>query len=380
MKVKHGLIIVVVFCTIILVGFVYAISKVFFFHAPIYFGDGKVKERVSTFESSFNSIYSSSNVSLDLFSLTQRVLGKHETRNFEVLRANDDQLYLGYPSWPSDYETLMEIANQVSEIKSVVEGYGGHFLFCQIPYKNAERIEELKGYSTDYSETAEDRLCSILSDKGIEVLDLRAFEDCCEYYKTDHHWSLFSAFNSSRHIVEELEKRFGFTFDNRFGDFANYDSIDFGKTLLGSIGVKVGPYFAGKDSFIVYNPRFDTDLSLHHFVEDGKLDHFSQGSFWDAFIDESTLLDEDYYNKYNSLLFGSWFEAIISNKKADNDSTSLLITHSYGRGLAQYLGLYFSELRYIDPQKGRYNYGVINYIEENKPDFVILSYNGLLDL
>ena len=92
MKVKHGLIIVVVFCTIILVGFVYAISKVFFFHAPIYFGDGKVKERVSTFESSFNSIYSSSNVSLDLFSLTQRVLGKHETRNFEVLRANEPLL------------------------------------------------------------------------------------------------------------------------------------------------------------------------------------------------------------------------------------------------------------------------------------------------
>lgn len=139
------------------------------------------------------------------------------------------------------------------------------------------------------------------------------------------------------------------------------------------------PFFSGMDDFTVYNPRFETQLKLNHYI-DGELDFSCSGSFWDAFIDENLLNDKNYYNKYNSLLHGSYVEAVIQNENSNNEYKALLVTHSYGRGLAQYLSLYFKELRYIDPQPGRFQGSICQYIEEYHPNVVIIMYNDLLNI
>ena len=331
MERKQALLIIIVFSVIVLLGFVFVFSNVLFSWDEFDFSGDGIEERISSFESSFDSFFSSTSISLDLFSITQRVLLKHETRNFEVLRADDDQLYLGHQVWTSDEDVLEKVSEQISQIKDVVNSYGGHFLFCQIPYKSSELVEELSGYSNDITNTSEDVLCDILKKKNIEVLDLRGFSDCREYYKTDHHWSLFSAFNSSRHIVEELGKRFGFEFDPYVNDLDEFDSYVIKNSLLGSLGVKVGQYYVGKDDFVIYLPKFNTDLTLSHYINNGELNHFSEGSFWDAFISEEFLLDNSYFNKYNCLLCGADVEAVISNNSPTANSSALLISHSYGR-------------------------------------------------
>lgn len=57
-----------------------------------------------------------------------------------------------------------------------------------------------------------------------------------------------------------------------------------------------------------------------------------------------------------------------------------MIGHSYGRPLVQYLGLGVQELRYLDPQDGRYNENILEYIEKYEPDIVIDMYNQKLNL
>ena len=74
-------------------------------------------------------------------------------------------------------------------------------------------------------------------------------------------------------------------------------------------------------------------------------------------------------------MYGAYYESIIHNYLSPNDNTALLVAHSYGRGLAPYLSLYFSELRYLDPQPGRYNDDYQTYIEEHHPDYVVVMYN-----
>ena len=378
MKPRRDFLIVLSFSLVLLLGLVFVFSKVIVSKTDIDIEGETIEERITSFESSFNSLFSSNSLSLDLFSLTQRLLLKHETRSFEVLRANNGQLYLGSQSWLSEGITVEDVAEQILKIKDKVEEYGGHFIFCQVPYKTAEIVPELKYYADDTVYSEETALCDLLKEKGVDVLDLREQVDCSEYFKTDHHWTVTSAFNSSKHIVEKLGADYGFSFNADLSDSANYSVASYDKSLLGSIGVKVGPFFAGKDDFIIWLPEFDTSLELKHYNDLGNLSFSHDGRFEETFINKQLLEDKTYFNKYNALMYGAWCEAVIENRLAYNDATALLVCHSYGRAMTPYLSLHFKELRYIDPQKGRFNSGVINYIEVHHPDYVFFAFNDIM--
>lgn len=378
MKTRHDLLTVLCFSIILLLGFGFVLFKIYATRAEVHPNGDTIEERISSIESGFNSLFSSNSVSLDLFSLIQRLLLKHETRSFEVLRANDDQLYLGSQSWLSEEETVEDVVAQILLIKEIVEEYGGHFLFCQVPYKTAEIVSELKYYADDSVYSEEDSLCALLKEKNVDVLDLREYYDCSGYYKTDHHWTVVSAFNSSKQIITRLGNEYAFSFSPELIDSANYSLVSYDKSLLGSIGVKVGPFFVGKDDFKVYIPVFDSDIKIMHYNDLGTLDFSHDGSFENAFLDTQLLEDKSYFNKYNSLMYGAWCEAVIDNKMTINDTTALLVCHSYGRAIAPYLSLHFKELRYIDPQNGRFNSGIINYIEKHHPDYIIVAYNDIM--
>ena len=131
----------------------------------------------------------------------------------------------------------------------------------------------------------------------------------------------------------------------------------------------------GKDEFNILVPDFDTDFSYKHYI-DGKLQKNTEGNFKEAFVDENLLKDNDYYNKYNACLYGGYVENIILNNNCTNGKKLLLISDSYARPMVMYLGLAFSEIHYLDPQEGRYNESYIEYINEYKPDVVIMMYSG----
>ena len=330
----------------------------------------------AAFEEEYNALFAAQPWSLDAFSFTQRALGKHETRNFEVLKANDGALYLHGNEEDVDEETLRRRTEEYQVLFEETNRYGGHFLYVQVPYKNVGQAPELAAYSGDNTEEYESRLDTLLRDSGIPVLDLRAYDTCKDYYATDHHWTTISAFYAAKIIADEVERLYNIDLTDHtfFGDMENYESITYEDCFLGSIGVKVGPYYAGKDSFTVLNPQFPTDFTFEHYI-DSVLQSTYSGPFVEAFIDQSLLENRSYNNKYEANMHGAYVESIIKNHLAQNDLKGLLVTHSYGRAMAPYLSLDFGELRYLDPQKGRFNDDLTVYIREYKPDVVIFMYN-----
>lgn len=48
--------------------------------------------------------------------------------------------------------------------------------------------------------------------------------------------------------------------------------------------------------------------------------------------------------------------------------------------MTQYLSLSFSEVRYLDPQDGRYNDNYLTYINDYKPDIVIVMYDDFINI
>ena len=344
-------------------------------------GECSVSEIPRYFEQYYDSLYSSKPCCLDAFSITQRLLGKHEARNFEVLRADDDSLYLHGTEGTVDIENLQIMADECKLMYDATNEYGGYFLYVQCPYKNVGQAPELAYYSDDITEESETFLDDLIREKGIPVLDLRDYPETMEYYNTDHHWTTQSAFNASNIIVNEFEKEYGLNLveHDYYGNMDNYEPITYEDCFLGSIGVKVGTYFAGKDDFTIYNPMFSTDLLFEHYV-DNELDFSYSGDFWTTFIADEKLADPNYNNKYNVNMHGAWEESIICNNLSYNNYKGLLITHSYGRPMAQYMCFDFSEFRYVDPQIGRFNENLVEYIREYQPDVVVYMYNGKVNV
>lgn len=336
---------------------------------------------IASFDNAYNSLYSGQQFSLDIFSFTQRALNKHETRNFEVLKGNNDKLYLNTSGQEISTDELKIVAKECKLLYDASNGYGGHFLYVQVPFKNAGQAPELVDYSGDKTEECEDYLTNLIRNEGVPVLDLRDYNECIEYYKTDHHWTTKAAFNASNIITKEIEHIYDFNFDNHkyYGNINNYYPITYDNCFLGSIGIKVGQYFAGKDPFTVYNPKFETDLVFEHYI-DNKLQFKNEGRFFDTFIDKEILEDSKYNNKYNANMYGAYVESVIYNNRANNEYKGLLIAHSYGRPMTQYMCLDYNEFVYLDPQRGRYNDNLIDYIKDYQPDVVIYMFNEIANV
>lgn len=382
---KNGILSTALFMMIILGGLIFLISRcgneLAFSLYEMMIGEASASDTIKRCEESINSSFSGEEFSLDAFSFVQNVLGKRETRNFEVLKSKEGMLYLQDNGWPSDEDTLTTVVEEYKLIYEKTCEYGGDFLFVQVPYKNSGQALELKLYSNDKTESSEDYIVETLVKENIPVLDLRNYENCCEWYNTDHHWTVMAGFNSTVQIINELAQNNNIEFKGSefYGNVNNYKTVTYENGMLGSIGVKVGPYYAGKDDFSIYTPLFDTKLKICHYVN--HINDFEiEGDFWTSFVNEEILEDQTYYNKYGALLNGAYNETIINNECSLNDYTCLLISHSYGRPVAMYLSMEFKELRYLDPQDGRYTDNFLDYIKDYRPDVVVLMYNSTINV
>lgn len=101
-----------------------------------------------------------------------------------------------------------------------------------------------------------------------------------------------------------------------------------------------------------------------------------EGPFEKVFIDWDKLEDPNYNNKYYSLSYNAYNENIVINNLADNNDKVLLIADSYARPMLAFMSLCFKEVRFLDPQEGRYNDSYVEYIDEYDPDIVIMMFPG----
>ena len=232
----------------------------------------------------------------------------------------------------------------------------------------------------DYSHSNVEKLSKYLQEYDIPIINIRDKENIKSinkedlFYRTDHHWTMETCFSAFQDIIWQLDDELNWKLDanGKYTDLNNYDKIVKKKSFLGSYGVKVGEYYAGMDDFVIYNTKFDSDMVFQSYDAKHKLLTEKRGDFYYSMMDGAIIDDNDYYNKYNAFSNNGYVENRVINNLAENDKKVLLISHSYGRPLTQYLGLCFREVRNLDPQEGRYNDNYLAYIEEYNPDLVLI--------
>lgn len=376
-KIKPYSGIAICFIIIIAAGFIYSIT-----HKDI-FNNITKKDFISfksEFEESYNKLFLKDYM-IDTFGQIHDILGKREMKDYEVMKDNEKNLYLGKEVRTLNKDNVEKSLNSIREIYNKTQEIGSKFLFVQVPYKTHDRIKELEHYPQNYRNKEYDLLLKKLEEEQIPFLDLRNFEEARETYKTDHHWTVEASFFATRVLMDRLETLYNIKIINEaeLKNLSNYDLKTYQNSFLGSIGVKAGEKFSKKEDFNVLVPKFETDLEYKHIINN-EIKKQTKGDFWQTFINEKILDDPHYKNKYNACLQAGYVENIIKNNLATNNLKMLFVAHSYGRPMAQYLSLFFDETRYLDPSKGRYNENYLNYIENYQPDIVVVMYNGEINV
>lgn len=302
---------------------------------------------------------------VNLYGAIQRVFGKRQIEGFTIYKNEYDKLVS-----PRERLDATDIQAKVAEVESIWDWLNANhipFLYVEPPLPIADEEDLPFGVHDNTHQNAK-QLHEVL--EGIQTIDLTASSVIPkeeQFYRTDHHWSGDTVFETYQSILDWMIEQ-GVLHEEII------DTIDFDRVtadhFLGSYGVKVGKYYDGEDQYVYYLPKADMRFTCTNLTADGELIAEHEGSWYGAMMDASMLDDPEYNNKYNAALWGNGGENRIINHSAD-EGKLLIISHSYGRPLAQYLALNYHEVRQIDPQEGRFNGNILTYIDGYSPDAVL---------
>ena len=278
------------------------------------------------------------------------------------------------------------VANRVSELQQKSESVGADFLYLAVPEKGY--YQNFPTNIRDYSKVNFDDYLDCLKENNIPVLSYvdefkqRDMDKEDIYYYSDTHWTTTVGLLAAKLACESMNQRYDIAFDWSKLDINNYNQKLYSDWFLGALGKKVGTYFTwrGADDFNLITPKFETSLIEEKPYEDS----VREGSFEDTVLYGEQIYEKDYYHHdpYSGYCGGNHRLQIFKNQLENNGKTALFIRDSFSHVVTPHFALQFKELHVVDTRgedielyDEKVNW--INYMEELKPDVVIVLYKGV---
>ena len=248
-------------------------------------------------------------------------------------------------------EAVSANAAATAALAQGLEGLGIPYLYLCAPQK-IQRGQALLPVGVEENGNASaDAFLAELERLGTDYVDLRPlFENNGIYanwfFKTDHHWRPEAAFFAWLQLSHVLSDRYGFHTDPALTDPAGWRTTVLRDFFLGSQGKRVGSLYAGVDSFTLYTPLFDTDLT---YVCQAYNIHRT-GDFETSVCFPERVAEPDWFggNPYTYYAGGDYPIATITNHKNPDGPRVVMLRDSFACALTPFLALSCSELTTID--------------------------------
>ncbi len=315
-------------------------------------------------------------VGVDIFGLVQKMQGKDVVYDIgadkTVYKGSDGKLYFAGNPIGEDNTTALHTANQVAELSKFCEKQSIDFLFVGAPTKyNAQQVS--LPIDTEDDRALNQEYFQRLNMLGVNSLNLmerwEAESECYSdgFFTTDHHWNIETAFWGFQQIVEKLNELGSTQIDEAYYASSSYTTEIIPDCFLGSMGVRTGGLYVGKDDIAVISPNYTTDFYMWR-TASGHSTTFleKEGTFEQAILTGS--------NAYGMYIAPDERCICVDNRLNDTGRKILLIKDSFAVPVAAWLACCSDELTVLDLRYDQEK-TVCQYIEENDIDTVIVLYN-----
>lgn len=321
---------------------------------------------------------------VEVHSYLQLLMGKEETTNFDIIRSRNGETDYGnfYPVVSAD---IPELAQRMKRMRDYVATRGTTVLFWNTLSLYTRGYSDYAPGLPAYDQNPDaDAMLYYLQSYGVDYLDSRAALAGSELppeayrFKTDHHWTVQAAFESFRALVRKLDDDYGAGLDpdGFYADPANYSSILYPQSFLGTLGRRAGIPFSGLDDFTLIWPRFETSFTVEAVSGDSL--RWVTGSFEESLLDMYYMKTNPIYTTapYTAYLGGnSAYKRIVNHNNPDGPRM-LIIYDSFALPAVTFLASVMGEIHMLWPlatDSVQSPLDITAYIAEHDFDYIIVE-------
>ncbi len=248
------------------------------------------------------------------------------------------------------YEVLLPnrtdtFTNNVKAITEFGKNAGLPLTILPVPSGSQEQPNNLPLFAPNHDQHEELRAIQSAAKTGTTVVDLFDTLSAAKgdyYFKTDHHWNIYGAFEGYRALasaigVKPLEKN-DFTFQTVSHEF------------YGTLYSKAITFYPQADDFILPICKKQSSITQ----QTGK--QIRTDLYWKQYLTQK--------DKYATFLGGNHSVDVVKNTAVQDDKRLLIIKDSYANSLVPFLAQNFREIHIIDLRY--YNQNIYQYIKQNK--------------
>jgi alginate O-acetyltransferase complex protein AlgJ len=248
------------------------------------------------------------------------------------------------------YEVLLPsrndiFKNNVAAVCAFAEKAALPFYFVPVPSGSQEQPDRLPLSAPNHDQHEELDAIKLAAGKDTKVIDL--FDTLSDksgndyYYKTDHHWNTFGAYEGYKELITAMGLKPAS--QNDF-DFKAASNVFYGTLYSKAV-------LSGQLPDILYLPIYKKQISLTQ--QTGK--QVKNTIFWGEYLQTK--------DKYSTFLGGNHSIDIVKNSDVANGKRLLILKDSYANSMIPFLAVNFSEIHIIDLRY--YNQDIYRYIQQN---------------
>jgi len=269
-------------------------------------------------------------------------------------------------------------ADTVLRLQIAVKNIGCDLLYIQLPSKIKQDENLLPKYVEDFSVENADSFLAALDQRGVKTYDLRqelypSAKDCNKlFYRTDHHWKAETGLFAAGLIAEKISREYGLDIKPELFEKDNFNKEEYGKIFLGSLGKRLGKYYAAPDDFCLLTPKYDTNYLCKYHREDGQI-LIKEGNFRSAWIFEEHIKKDFFSQNVYMAYAGGPLPLIECENRLMGGKTLLAVTDSFGDTLFPFLSAAFERLVIVDPRL--YKGSIADLAAAERPDLCLFVIN-----
>jgi alginate O-acetyltransferase complex protein AlgJ len=248
------------------------------------------------------------------------------------------------------YEVLLPdrsgiFRNNIAALNCFADKTGLPLYIEAVPSGSQEQPDKLPLFAPNHDQREEINEIKSTAGKNTKVIDL--FDTLSDktgqdyYFKTDHHWNIWGAYEGYRSLVGAMGLEAVSKEDFNFKPVSNefYGTL-YSKAILPE-----------QQPDVFYLPEYKKKANITQ--QTGK--QVRNSLYWEEYLQKK--------DKYSTFLGGNHSVDVVKNADAKNGKKLLILKDSYANSMIPFLALNFSEIHIIDLRY--YNQDVYSYIDQN---------------